>query len=381
MTEILGDNNATNNLFESWQMSCLNESNINFLERRLADGNLNEAIDIARIAWDQFPRLKESADTKRMMEMLMEGLQEKLNVHVLLPISNTTAAMTAIIDRLEDLADTNPALIDQGFNRTFEGFRSEMNAIRTAILEPSTRISELNELVHQLIYRPISKGNAGETVLTDLWTEYFTKDQIEKLGGAGREDILVRPYLDDSIARFGEAISIERKTGRQKHTGSHREEAMRHAKEKGAAITMLIYDSQENLPQSVRPVSMSREQEMLVIVCDLQSGSWKMVRETIEIIQRMMHASSKGIGEINIEAIQEVVTELGNMVRLVEQIKGSNAKIKSCADEVEQSVVTIKALVKGYRYKLQAAVTGARNDNGSQIADNSKSVGNSFGRQ
>ena len=346
----------------------LSESNLLFLQKRVVDDNLNEAIDIARIAWEQFPQIRQSSDTKRIMESIMEGLQEKMNAHVLAPISSTTTAMTAIIDRLENLVDSNPSLIERGFNRTIEGFRSEMNNIRAAIQEPTAKISELNQLVNQLVYKPIAKGNAGETILTDLWAEHFTKDQIEKLGGAGREDILVRPYLggDNETSHFGEAISIERKTGKQKYTGSHREEAIRHAKEKGASIALLIYDNQENLPLSIRPVSISREQGILVVVSDLQSGSWKMMRETIEIIQRVMNSSSKDVSAINMDAIQEVVTELGNMVKLIEQIKGNNAKIKSCADEVEQNVVTIKALVKSYQDKLQVAVIGAAKGNGKQ---------------
>ena len=351
-------------LLENEDKLNLSQANLHFLESRFFEQNLNEAIDIARIAWEQFPGMREAADTKKMLDRMMEGLQDKMNVQVLVPISTTTAAMTAIIDRLEDLVETNPSLIQQGFNKTIEGFRMEMSSIRTAIQEPTAKIVELNQLVNQLVYRPMAKGNAGESVLTDLWTEHFTKDQVDKLGGAGREDILVRPYLggDNSSSHFGEAISVERKTGKQKYTGSHREEAIRHAKEKGASIAMLIYDTQENLPQSIRPVSVSKEQGMLIVVADLQSGSWKMMRETIEIVQQIMQSSNKDVSSIDVEAIQEVVTELGNMVKLVEQIKGNNAKIKSCADEVEQNVITIRAFVKSYQDRLQLAVTGANNN-------------------
>jgi hypothetical protein len=196
----------------------LSEPNVLFLDKRITDSNLNDAIDIARVAWEQFPQIRQSADTKRIMESIMEGLQEKMNVQVLAPITSTTTAMTAIIDRLENLVDSNPSLIERGFNRTIEGLRTEMNNIRAAIQEPTTKITELNQLVNQLVYKPTAKGNAGETILTDLWTEHFTKDQIEKLGGAGREDILVRPHLgadnnnssNNGTSHFGDAISIER---------------------------------------------------------------------------------------------------------------------------------------------------------------------------
>ncbi|MGI0012405.1 MAG: hypothetical protein ACREBU_03025 [Nitrososphaera sp.] len=338
----------------------LAEANVLFLRKRITEGNLNEATDIARIAWEQFPGIRESADTMKLIDSIMDGLQQKLNLQVLVPISNTTSAMTTVIDHLQDLARTNPSLIEQGFTRTLEGFKAEMNSIRTAIHEPAARITELNQLVNQLVYKPIARGNAGEAILTDLWIESFTKDQIEKLGGAGREDLLIRPYLgSNGSARFGDAISIERKTGKQRFTGSHREEAIRHAKEKGASIAMLIFDSQDNLPASVKPVSISREQGLLVVVADMQSGSWKMMRETIEVLQIVMDSSNHRIEQINIESIQEVVTELGSLVKLIEQVKGNSAKIRVCADELEQNAVNIKALVKSYQDRLHQAITGA----------------------
>jgi hypothetical protein len=339
----------------------LSQANLHFLESRFFQQNLNEAIDIARIAWEQFPNTRETSAAGQLVDQVMQRLHEKMNTQILGPITSTTAAMTALIDRLEDLAETNPSLIERGFNRTFEGFRAEINTIRTAINEPSAKISELNQLVSQLVYKPIAKGNAGEVVLTDLWNESFTRDQIEKLGGAGREDLLIRPYLgSNGSARFGDAISVERKTGKQKFTGSHREEAIRHAKEKGAAIAMIIYDNQDNLPVSVRPVSVSREQGILVVVSDLQSGSWKMMRETIEVLQMTLNSSGHGIDQINIESIQEVVSELGNIIKLVEQVKGNSVKIRSCADEVEQNVVSIKSLVKTYQDRLQAAIVDGK---------------------
>jgi hypothetical protein len=44
------------------------ESNKHFISKRIIDGNIDEAITISRIAWDNFPKLKESADTNRHKE-------------------------------------------------------------------------------------------------------------------------------------------------------------------------------------------------------------------------------------------------------------------------------------------------------------------------
>jgi hypothetical protein len=53
------------------------------------------------------------------------------------------------------------------------------------------------------IYKPIAKGNADGAILTDMWTEHFAKDQIEKLGGAVREDILTTPlHLGDKVLQL-----------------------------------------------------------------------------------------------------------------------------------------------------------------------------------
>jgi hypothetical protein len=342
--------------------SQLSDTNLHFIERRCADGNLNEAIDLARIAWEQFPKSRESADVKQLLDALMDGLQEKMNSQILGPITSTTNAMTTIIDRLQDLTRTNPALIEQGFAKTLESFRLELNGVKAVINEPSTRIAELSQLVNQLVYKPTAKGNAGEAILTELWVECFIKDQIDMLGGAGREDLLIRPYLgSNGFARFGDAISVERKTGKQKITGSHREEAIRHAKQKGASIALLVYDTPENLPNAVKPMSVSRDQGILVIVAELQSGTWILAREMVDIIEHAMLSSNKGVQEIDMGILQEVVTELGSLVKLLEQVKGNGVKIKVYAEEIERNAITMQTLVKSFQGRMQAAVEGTSN--------------------
>jgi hypothetical protein len=42
----------------------LTESNKHFISKRIRDGNIDEAITISRIAWDNFPILKESAESE-----------------------------------------------------------------------------------------------------------------------------------------------------------------------------------------------------------------------------------------------------------------------------------------------------------------------------
>jgi hypothetical protein len=43
------------------------ESNKNFLSKRKSEGNIDEAITISKMAWENFPKLKESADSKKIV--------------------------------------------------------------------------------------------------------------------------------------------------------------------------------------------------------------------------------------------------------------------------------------------------------------------------
>jgi hypothetical protein len=44
----------------------LTESNKHFISRRISDGNIDEAITISRVAWDNFPIQRESVNTKKL---------------------------------------------------------------------------------------------------------------------------------------------------------------------------------------------------------------------------------------------------------------------------------------------------------------------------
>jgi hypothetical protein len=93
------------------------------------------------------------------------------------------------------------------------------------------------------------KSSTNEKILADIWPQYFNKDLVEMLGGAGSEDFLVTPYLNNGLSGYGDRISIERKSGKQTYTGAHFKEAIRHSIEKGATYAIIIYDTQDNPPQ------------------------------------------------------------------------------------------------------------------------------------
>src|ERR687896_639547 len=77
------------------------ESNKHFLSKRIRDGNIDEAITISRIAWDNFPILKESADTKKILETLLMGIQQTINAPILTPINTSISGLNALISTLK----------------------------------------------------------------------------------------------------------------------------------------------------------------------------------------------------------------------------------------------------------------------------------------
>jgi hypothetical protein len=332
------------------------ESNKHFISKRIIDGNIDEAITISRIAWDNFPKLKESADTKKIVETLLEGVQETINAQIFTPISTSISGLNALMSMLEK----NPELIQKCSNETIQNLSGQLSQIVSSINGPMIQIQQM---LSQLIYKPSVKGSVGERVLAELWPGDFEKDLIEMLGGAGREDFLVTPYLNTGFNRYGDRISVERKSGKQKYTGAHFEEAVRHSIERGATFSIIIYDAQESILQQTM---ITREKDVLVAVADIESGTWKIAREMFEFLQIEMASKKKTINEINIQAIQEVARDIGALVKYTSNIKGKTAKLLKQTEkyklETDGDLEEIRTALTNYQNKLMAAVSGIEDE-------------------
>lgn len=331
------------------------ESNKHFLSKRIRDGNIDEAITISRIAWDNFPVLKESADTKKIVETLLKGVQQTISEQVLSPITTSISGLNALMSTLQK----NPELIQKCSDETMRNLNGHLNQIISSINGPTMQIQQIYQMLSQLLYKPSVKGSAGEKILADIWPQYFNKDLIDMLGGAGREDFLVTPYLNSGISGYGDRISIERKSGKQTYTGAHFKEAIRHSIEKGATYSIIVYDTQDNLPQKTM---FARERGVLVAVVDIQSGTWKMAREIFEVLQKEITSKKKTVNEINVKVIQEVATDIGALVKYTSDIRGKTAKIQTLTEKIDEDLDEIKAAVGNYQSKLKAAVAEIENE-------------------
>ncbi len=186
------------------------------------------------------------------------------------------------------------------------------------------QIQQIYQMLSQLFYKPSVKGSVGEKILAEIWPQYFNKDVINLLGGAGREDFLVTPYLNSGISSYGDRISIERKSGKQTYTGAHFKEAIRHSIEKGATYAIIVYDTQDNLPQKTM---FAREKGVLVAVVDI-----------------------------------------GAVVKYTSDIRGKTAKIQAITEKIDEDLDEIKDAVANYQNKLKTAVVEIENERSETVS-------------
>jgi hypothetical protein len=141
------------------------------------------------------------------------------------------------------------------------------------------------------------------------------------------------------------------------------EEAVRHSIERGATYSIIAYDTQDNIPQQTM---ISREKDVLVAVVDIESGTWKIAREMFEFLQEEMDSKNKTVNEINIQAIQEVATDIRALVKYTSNIKGKTAKLLKQTEkyklETDEDLNEIRTALTNYQNKLMAAVSGIENE-------------------
>jgi hypothetical protein len=87
-----------------------------------------------------------------------------------------------------------------------------------------------------------------------------------------------------------------------------------------------------------------------------------MAREIFEVLQKEISSRRKTVNEINIKTIQEVVTDIGAIVKYTSDIRGKTAKIHILTDKIDEDVDEIKTAVGNYQNKLKAAVAETENE-------------------
>ncbi len=330
----------------------LSELNKKFLLERIKEGNIDETVTIGRIGWDNFPIIRESADKKEIVENVLRGIQRNISDQIFTPITASINALNALTATLQN----NPKQIQESSRQTIQSLNESIKQIVFTINNGlSTQIRQIQEMMSQLLYKPNVKGSVGETVLADIWPQYYRFDFVERLGGSGRQDFIVTPYLNRGVSRHGDRISIERKTGKQKYSGDHFDEAVQHAVARGLSYGIMVYDTEENVPEKTVIV---RENGVLVAVTDLQSGTWQMARDMFEVLQKELGDKKKDLNEvkINMKVIQEVSSEITTLIKFASNVKMNNTKILNLTKKIDQDTNEITEALNLYRNKLRSDI-------------------------
>jgi len=93
------------------QQVSISVSNARFLRDRKVEGNLDEAIALSRICWDNFPTLRLSSDSKTVIEEFMVSAKQWLEEQaeqVLKPMSDLNNTLASMVTALSTLSTSLP---------------------------------------------------------------------------------------------------------------------------------------------------------------------------------------------------------------------------------------------------------------------------------
>ncbi len=335
----------------------ISENSLRFLEQRLHEKALDEAITLSNIAWNNFPGLRLTADSKAVINGLLTGIQDQVN-GALKPLNAIIKIICPLNKRLEELIGKLPEDVKKEFGEINIQLTDELKSILEAAknsTQPVQRdVKELSDAINLLINKPLIKGTVNEETLKLSWQEVFVKDKTFKKGGAGQPDLVVVPYFEFNGARFGQKIVVERKSGKQKYSGNHLQEAIQHTKAEGSGFCVLVYDSPANLLELQKPIYLTMADGITIGITDVETGGWKVARQVFEVIQAVMPNSETNGGDmLDIAKLQRTVEEMHGINSQIELLrKNNNSAISNC-EKVRETINKFEELISNYQQKLK----------------------------
>ena len=335
----------------------INEDNLRFLEQRFHDNNLDQAITLANIVWNNFPGLRLNADSRTLINGMLKGVQEQVT-YALTPLEMITKMVYPLSEKLEELIEKLPEGVKNEFCEINLQLTEKLKLIHeaaTSATEPVQRdLKELNDTINQLINKPGSKGLVNEETLKLSWQEIFVKDKTFKKGGPGQPDLVIIPSLQLNGKGFGQKIVVERKAGKQKYCGTHFQETVEHTKAEGSTYGILVYDALANLLEVQRPFYVSMAQSVIIAVTDVESGGWKTAREIFEVFQSVLpNDASDNASKINIGKLQRTIDDIATINQEIESLRKCNNSALSNCEKARTSINKLEELITSYQEKLR----------------------------
>jgi hypothetical protein len=334
--------------------------NARFLCDRKAEDNLDEAITISRICWDNFPSLRLSADSKTVIEEFMVStklwLKEQAE-QALKPINDLNSALATTVTALSTLSMSLPEglkpHIDLAMQELDRKRQLAENGLKISLDGLRKDIETIEEHFRRITYKPTERGQIGQVSIASAWLDLFPNDKVIPRGGPGESDVLVQPYLGDGkLGRLGAVISVERKAGKQSYSSLHLHEAVKHAKHEGAKYVMLLYDCYDNLMQ--QSMRIDHVSGIFYAVCEFESNSWKIARQLIGLLQENEQTSGQ---QVDLATVRKTIEDMAEIEAAKAAIERENEKAWKANDSIRQRhLPALNQALREYLTKLQQMV-------------------------
>jgi len=388
----------------------IDDSNLKFLRTLHNQKEINTAISLTKIIWENIPQLRLSTDSKAIVDKLSETLiqdtQEQLN-KILEPMRVFIETFPKIIEKLpEDLKND----VKTEFGETRLRLENEFKTLREATptikdtletiqtiadalnkmterkmeeikQELATKLKDTLEkagfpepeqmkLLAQLIPAtlpllqellrfqkvPSEKGREGELELIQLLRDYFPEDEYEHIGSPGETDIVAIPRFNNT--NLGQKILLESK---KNHSGWKRaflQQVRTHMQITGEHFAILAV---EVMPRATSGFLIETCPEGAIVVTDRKylQVAYGALRSALITLHSFGHRELDFRKLFTDQKINETIKEAYNYCEWVKKIREKARRIENNAKEVTEYISKLDSQLRQSLKELQSRIDNA----------------------
>lgn len=388
----------------------IDDSNLKFLRSFHNQNEINTAISLTKIIWENIPQLRLTTDSRaivdRLSETLLQNTQEQLS-RILEPmqifietfpkfieklpedlkkdvrteftetrlelesefktlrevtptIKDTLEAIQTIADALNEMTERKMEEIKRElaskFKETLErmGFPEPEQMKLLAQLIPST-LPLLEELLRfQKV--PREKGDRGELDLVQELREFYPEDECEHLGGSGEIDILAVPRFNGS--NLGHKILVESKKNSSGWDRSFIHQVRNQMQLRGERFAILAV---EMMPKTTNGFLIENCPEGVILVTDRENFkiSYGAVRSAIIALHPFCHKEIDFHKLFADQKISQAIKDAYNYCDWVKKIRYKARRIETTAQGVTEDIKQLDMHLKQALRELQARINEA----------------------
>jgi hypothetical protein len=389
----------------------IDNTNLSFLSQLNEKNEINVAISMTRIIWENVPQLRLTADSKiivdELSKTLLENTQEKIN-KILEPMKIFVETFPKLIEKLPEslrrdvreefddtkikidnefktLRETTPTVKDtidairaitDGLNETTEKKMEEIKQELTSNFKETLEEMGFPEpdqlkLLAQLIPSvlplldellrfqkvPSEKGKQGELELIQELRDYYPGDEYESLGGPGDTDIIAIPRYNG--ASMGHKILIESKNNGSGWNRSYLEQVREHMKLRSENLGLLVV---QTMPKGANGFIFEHFPEGTILVTDrtyfaVSYGALRAAFVALQPFRRRELDFQKLFSDKRInEAIQDAYSYSEWVKRIKEKARRIEANSKGISEDANQLDQSLKRSLEQLQARIDEAV-------------------------